>query len=268
MGRILSLALVSMTLACASEPAAVVSDLALLATATSSAAERLPQTREEFLRTLSPLPFDAVRVTYAVQGPGGLAGTLEILLASGGRRRESWTLALPLPGGDVRTIAASAVQTADYIWTGTGEFLEVDRAPLGALADAYLKLPEDERRRVVESLDAFRSRVSWARVDAPGPGREVLGMPCLETRLAAQELCIWEATGLPLDYRGNAFAMQATTIETDARIPEGAFSAPMDVQRNAPAPDLDPAESLSRLARQDYGELGPLLHPGLRLPLG
>ncbi|MEM6995613.1 MAG: hypothetical protein AAF721_34195, partial [Myxococcota bacterium] len=261
-------AVLAAAVACGPEAAAPTSDLGLLATASASTAARLPQTRTEFLDVVAPLPFDAVRVQYEVSGPGGLAGTLEILLKAGGERRESWMLQLPLAEGEVRTIAASAVQTADFVWAGTGDTLEVDRAPLGALADAYLALPSDERRRVIESLAAFRTRVDVARTDAPGTGREILDVPCLATRLAAQELCVWEATGLPLDYRGNAFVMRATAIETDATVPDGAFEVPAEVERNAPGPDLDPAESLARLAREDYAELGPLLHPGLRLPLG
>lgn len=266
MRRLLGL-LVCVT-ACGSEPVPPTSDLALLAMSSSAALQAVPQTRDEFLDVLAPLPADGVRVDYEVQGPGGLTGVLQITMQPGGRRLERWVLELPLADGQTRRIEDSATQTADYIWTGQGDTLEVDRAPLGALADAYLALPDDERREVVDSLRDFRLRVDDARTHAPGPAREILGIACLSTRLAAQELCVWEQTGLPLDYRGNAFSLRATAIDLSPQVSAKTFAVPTEVQRSAPGPDLDPGESLRRLARRDYAELGPLLHPGLRLALG
>ena len=262
------MALLWPTMACATPDVAPTSDLALLDMSTGAAATVVPDTREGFLAVLAPLPSDAVRVTYDVAGPGGLSGELEILLLPGGRRREAWLLELPLPDGATHRIESSAVQTEDYAWVGTGGDLEIERSPLGALADAYLGLPQSERRAVVESLDSFRLRIASARKNVASPDREILGVPCLATRLAAQDLCVWEETGLPLDYRGNAFSLRAREIVIDAPVPDDAFEVSAEVKREAPGPDMDPHESLRRLARQDYAELGPLLHPGLRLPLG
>jgi len=255
-------------MACASPEVAPSSDLALLDMSTGIEATPAPDTREGFLAVLAPLPSDAVRVTYDVEGPGGLSGELEILLLAGGRRREAWVLELPLRDGATHRIESSAVQTEDYAWVGSGGDLEIERSPLGALADAYLGLPQSERRVIVDSLDSFRSRIASARKSVAAPDREILGVPCLSTRLAAQDLCVWEETGLPLDYRGNAFSLRAREVVMDAPIPPDAFLVSAEVKREAPGPDLDPHESLRRLARQDYAELGPLLHPGLRLPLG
>lgn len=254
--------------ACEAEPEAPASDLSLFASSTPAGELVVPGSREGFLHVLAPMPSEGLAVSYVVSGPAGLSGSLEILVAPGGRRREAWSLELPMPDGESYWIEESAVQTEDYVWTGSGDGLEVQRAPLGAIADAYLRLPHAERKRVVESLDAFRRRIVDARVEHPGPQREVLGVPCLATRLAAQELCVWEETGLPLEYRGNAFSLELQSIDEQADVPEEAFAVPKAVERAAPSVDLDPEQSLRRLARRDYAELGPLLHAGLRLPLG
>lgn len=230
--------------------------------------EPLPTTREAFLRELAPAPADALQISYEVRGPAGLGGSLDIVLRPGGRRVERWRLSLPLPDGEERTIEGRAVQTEDYVWTGEGESLVVDRAPLGVLADAYVTLPIERQRRVVDGLRAFRAQLEVAREDDQATMREVLGVPCLETQLAAQSLCLWEETGLPLRYDGNVFTLRALAIDLDPTVDEWWFDVPPEVERSAPGPDLDPDASLQRLARQDYAELGPLLHPGLRLPLG
>lgn|GEM_PF-1619676 len=266
--RLLPLAVAVGLTACETDSEAPESDLSLFASSTPAGELVVPGSREGFLHVLAPMPSDGLTVSYVVSGPAGLNGSLEILVAPGGRRREVWSLELPMPDGESRWIEESATQTEDYIWTGSGDGLEVQRAPLGAIADAYLRLPHAERKQVVESLDAFRRRIVDARVEHPGPRREVLGVPCLATRLAAQELCVWEQTGLPLEYRGNAFSLELQSIDEHAEVPAHAFAVPAAVEQAAPSVDLDPAESLDRLARRDYAELGPLLHPGLRLPLG
>lgn len=228
----------------------------------------IPDTREGFLRELAPLPSDAVQVSYEVEGPGGLSGTLEVLLQPGGLRREHWILDLPVPGGESESIEGESIQTSDFAWTGAPSRWTVERAPFGALADGYLGLAAEDRRAVIDSIRSFRDRLADARREHPGNAEEILGVSCLAVRLAAQELCVWEETGLPLRYAGNAFTLRALAIDLDPAIDAEAFAVPSDVEHAAPAPDLDPQASLQRLAERNYAELGPLLHPGLRLPLG
>lgn len=268
MRRLLMLSLLANVAACDLDPAPPTSDLSLLATASTIAAPPLPRTRAEFLAVMAPLPFAAVHIEYDVHGPGGLLGTLEVLVAPGGLRREHWSIELPVPDNKVRMIESSAVQTPDVAWAGQGDSLGVESAPLGALADAYLKLEPDLQQRVVDSLRRFRQRVAAARAQTPGPSRAVLGVPCLQTRLAAQELCIWEETGLPLETKGNAFGLTARRIDTDPEVGDDAFDVPAAVRRRAEPVAVDAAASLARLADEDYADLGPLLHPGLRLPVG
>ena len=258
--------LAALTLGACADPAPHLDDRPELAD--HETGEPLPTTREAFLHELAPAPSDALQISYEVSGPAGLGGSLEIVLRPGGRRVERWRLSLPLPDGEARTIEGRAVQTEDYVWTGEGESLVVDRAPLGVLADAYMTLSIQEQRRVVEGLRAFRAQLEVAREDDQATMREILGVPCLETQLAAQSLCLWEETGLPLTYDGNVFSLRALAIDLDPQVDDWWFEVPPEVEHNAPGPDLDPDASLQRLARRDYAELGPLLHPGLRLPLG
>ena len=94
----------------------------------------------------------------------------------------------------------------------------------------------------------------------------MLDRECLVTRVAAHRLCVWEETGLPLQYTGAAFDVVAQRIEIDAAIPEGAFELPPGGQRAPEQAPLDPAASLQRLAAGDVAELAILLQPGLRAP--
>lgn len=268
MSRLLPLALVSLGVACGGEAPAARSDLAMLTTAMPAWVQVAPDSRETFLEVFAPLPADAIAVQYGVEGPAGLHGTLEILVRPGGERRESWALSLPLPDGETRAIEGSAIQTADYGWVGEGDSLEVVRSPLGALADAYLALDAEGRARVIASVRAFRTRLAAAADRAAPPTEEILGVPCVPQRLAAQELCVWTPTGLPLRYQGTAFSLVALSIELSPSVPAGAFAVPPAVRQAAPRVELDAARSLERLVAEDYAELGPLLHPGLRLPLG
>ncbi|TPV95111.1 MAG: hypothetical protein B7733_11695 [Myxococcales bacterium FL481] len=59
-----------------------------------------PSDRAGILRALAPMPDDSVVVVYAVEGPGGLTGTMELLARAGGYRRENWNVQLPLKSPD------------------------------------------------------------------------------------------------------------------------------------------------------------------------
>jgi hypothetical protein len=131
------------------------------------------------------------------------------------------------------------------------------------LADAYLALDDSERLAVIEPLRRLRSTLAQARADEPGSEEQILDVPCHVTRVATTELCLWEATGLPLRYDSAGLRLRALNIDTDVDIGARAFEVPFEP---APVPGFDAAGALRRLARGDLGELVPLLHPGLRLP--
>ena len=226
-----------------------------------------PETREAFLLELAPMPVGAVRIAYDVTGPGGMVGSLEVLAAAGGFRRETWTLELPTAAGDPIPIAGSTIVTPDRSWTDAVDGPAVVRElPLGPIADAYVKLPSTARSDVASTLRRFHSELAEARRTRPGTRAEVLGRDCLVTRVAAHRVCVWEETGLPLQYTGAAFDIVAHDIETDVALPERAFELPADGKHATDDPALDAGKSLERLAAGDVAELAVLLQPGLRPP--
>ena len=218
------------------------------------------------------MPGPAIRIVYEVQGPGGLEGTLEVMAKPGGHRRENWTLRRVV-GEEAREVRGTTIQTPDLTWSGQdGQTGVVTAAPIGALAAAYLDLASADRARVAESLRRWHADLEQARAAHPGDVHEIAGQSCLRMRIAAQDLCLWEQTGLPLDYRGAEFRLEATHVDTSAKIAADAFALPADAEgaRHVEAPDrlrLDPKNSIQSLADGDYASLSLLLTPGLRVPL-
>lgn len=223
----------------------------------------LPGDRDQVLRVLAPLPSEALLVVYELTGPGGVTGSLEVLARPGGWRRENWTIHVPLGEEGSRRLDGSTVQTPDGVWT-EGSTAPAP-SPLGALADAFLALPEGSQRAVLDQLRAHRHALALARA-AEGEGAEqIVGVPCHVTRVATIEMCLWEQAGLPLRYHSDGLALRAIHVDQDASIGARAFEPPP----SQPAPRvaaLDPAAVLRRAAEGDLVELAPWLHPGLRLP--
>lgn len=223
-------------------------------------------TRDAFLAELSPLPSPALLVVYDVQGPGGLEGTLEVMLRAGAWRRENWTLAMPVAGDRVE-LRGTTIQTPDAIYVEGPKGRNATQLGIGALADAWVALEPHMRDDVVVGLRRLHDRRARSRSGRVGAAEEVvLGLPCRPERIAAQDVCIWEATGLPLRASGGGFSLEAIRVQPDAPLGESAFVIPADV---IPAPDPDPLradEALLALARGEPAEIGAWLHPGLRLP--
>lgn len=240
--------------------AARVGDVLPLAADTSAP---LPDDRAGMLRVLAPLPVDALLVVYAIEGPGGIEGSLEVLAQPGGYRRENWTIEVPLGTEEARRLSGSTIQTPQGVWIEGSDPSTVSPSPLGALADAALSLDEAERRAIVEQLETRRAVLEEARADE-AEAEQILGIPCRVTRVATIEMCLWEATGLPLRYRSDALELRVVNVDVDASIGDHAFdlpaTPPVDVA------DFDPVQALHRLAKGDLAELSPYLHPGLRLP--
>ncbi len=225
-------------------------------------------TREEFLAELAPLPWSAVAIDYDVQGPGGISGTLSIWMTEGARRKETWSLTMPMPDAEPARIEGAAIQTPDWSWTDAVEGSAVQRAVnLGRLADAYLELETSQQIEVTEQVRRWHAELRRGRKAHPGRVAAVLGQECLQTQSAGQSLCVWEATGLPLEFRSEAFTLVARAIDTEFALPEAAFSIPAGAQRAADAEaSFDAAKSLQKLAEGDLAEVAVLLQPGLRLP--
>ncbi len=224
-----------------------------------------PLDRAGILRELAPLPFEALLVVYELEGPGGVSGRLEVLARPGGYRRENWTVQVPLGAEGSRQLAGWTIQTPEGVWIDGAAALDPTPAPLGALADAWLALPEGARRRVVEQLRARTQKLAQARASEAEAPEQILDTPCHVTRVATIELCLWEATGLPLRYASDGLRLRAIHIDEAAGIGPHAFDPPGPLLR-AGVPGLDAAAVLERAAQGDLGELAPWLHAGLRLP--
>jgi hypothetical protein len=227
--------------------------------------EALPADRAAILRELAPLPSEALLVVYEVAGPGGVTGSLEVLARPGGYRRENWTIHVPLGEEGSRQLDGATVQTPDGVWI-EGSDAAPTPSPLGALAEAWLALPEGSRRAVVEQLRAHRHALAQARAAELEPAERILDVPCHVTRVATIEMCLWEATGLPLRYASDGLQLRAIHIDERAGIGEHAFDPPGPVPAMATMAGLDPTAVLVRAAEGDLAELAPWLHPGLRLP--
>ena len=154
---------------CGQAPAAVPADFSDLTPPPAVDEVAAPPTRDAFLAELAPLPHASVQIVYDVTGPGGMSGTLDVLAAPGGRRREAWALKIERNGGDPIAIEGGAVQTPDRAWTDAIDGAAVvRRVPLGPIADAYLRLPEPAKVQVTASLRRFHAEVAAA-------GHRVLG---------------------------------------------------------------------------------------------
>lgn len=186
-----------------------------------------PSNEAEFLAELIPLPdnADAIEVSYAVTGPA-LEGELTILIAKGGNKREQWELRTTGANSQLRT-AGSAIVNADQMWNAPeGEPGEVRVNQLGGLARAWASLDADKRAAVVDAHRDWRKLLDKRRAEVPGDQSEILGVACLQTRIAAQNLCMWEEAGLFLRYEGSAFTIEATQIDRDPTIAPDAFVLP------------------------------------------
>lgn len=226
-----------------------------------------PTTREEFLAELLPLPKGPISIDYAVQGPGGIDGTMRVVMAEGGRRRETWSLQMPMPAGDTVAIKGSTIVTPDHTWTDAAEGSATIRArSLGKLADAYLQADDDTQRAITKNVRTWHHEIEQGRRAHPGAQDTMLGQSCLRSRVAGQSLCVWEAAGLPLEYRSETFSLQATQIHTAFALPSDAFDVPEGAQVTASARDFDPTGALARVADGDLAQIIAVLQPSLRLP--
>jgi hypothetical protein len=236
----------------------------------------VPTSEAEFLAELAPLPdgVSALQVQYEITQITGsaLTGEMTITLAAGGNRRDRWELRTGTgaaePDAGLRTTGLRIV-TPDLVWIANeGAPGELTQNHLGALARAYLQLPEDARAPVIESIRAWHRMLAEQRARDDSATAEVLGVTCLQTRIAAQNVCMWEETGLLLRYEGSAFRIEATQIDRAPTLEPDVFTLPPEAQTATliAAAAQDYAQILQDIAGGSYGSVSALLFAGDALP--
>lgn len=237
----------------------------------------LPESGEAFLARIAPLPAPAIRIEYALRGAAGSTGDLELLMAPGGWRRETWTLAVPGgAGGSAIEMRGELIQTPDWVWRRVGSPGEekdgsLEASLMASLRDAYLEAPVARREAIIAAIDEWQVALRRARSEHPGDRGELLGVDCLEMQLAGQRLCIWEEVGVPLRHDGAAFHLEAKTIERLDALPEAAFERPpgpesREIDTTALSDQPTPKEIFDQLVGGDPSGLAGILTPGLRIP--
>jgi hypothetical protein len=245
--------------ACANEPAPIAIAPAAAPVQLPSAIRPIPADRDGVLHELAPLPAPSIVVVYDVTGPAGLVGTLEVLAAPGGRRRENWTLRLPVDGSD-HDLRGSKVRTPDAVWQSPdGTAGRLVPARLGAIADAIVDLDPATRTKVIELVRQWRGELDDARREHPGSVETIAGVECVRVPVGTGEVCTWEATGLPLRYVGpSSFAIVARHIDRESVLGASAFDIPLGAERLA-APPFDVLDRVAAVARGDRSAIADLV---------
>jgi hypothetical protein len=217
--------------------------------------------RDALLVAALPVESGGVTVAYDVRGPAGITGELEVHAKAGGWRSERWALRIPGTAGEAAEITGRRVITPDLLYRDDGEAPALARASLGALADAWAEAPTSTRAAVLAHLERWTDAVADARREQPGRTREVAGTTCAVLEVGSAELCVWEAAGLPLAYRGEAFELGARRIDRAVAHPDELFAVPPDLPIAPAAAAEAPAARLERLARGDVHALAALTTP-------
>lgn len=272
----LALAIGLMVAACKGDKESV--DSAAKETPKSDEAASLPADARAFLAELAPLPdgLEAIEVRYHITQATGsaLSGEMTIVLGAGGIRREQWELRAGTGEAELRTTGLRIV-TPDHVWIANeGTPGELSANHLGALASAYFRLPEESRAGVIESIRKWHRMLAEQRERDAAATDEVLGVKCLQTRIAAQNVCMWEETGLLLRYEGSAFRIEAFSIERAPQLQPDTFELPPEAKTAASAPAAtqhDYEQILRDIAAGSYGSVSALLLapdvlPQLRAP--
>ena len=227
-----------------------------------------PADADALYAEFAPLPGGPMAVDYDVEGPGGMKGTMTVIVAEGARRAESWALDMPMPDGETMQIAGSSIQTAAMSWTDAAEgSAETVSLPLGRIGKAFFELDRDTQHAVINHVRTWHREVARGREAHPGAVDSVAGQPCLRTRTAGQTLCVWETTGLPLEYRSEAFAVVATSVRVGVTVEDDTFAIPAGAPLKTDAlQTFDVDASLRTLASGNLAELPGLLQPRLRVP--
>ena len=232
-----------------------------------------PDTVEGFLAVLAPLPegAPAIEIRYQVTGPA-LEGEMRVALAPGGSRRDHWELRSAV-GDTFLRASGTAVVTPDKIWTApTGEPGELAPNHLAGLAKAYLARDIPTRAKIIASIETWHQTLAEQRERNGGERAELAGVSCLRTRIAAQNVCMWEETGVMLEYEGSAFHLEAIEINREPELAPDTFELPSlsAAAKVLPGETHDYDAVLDELAEGSYAKVSVLLYapalPALELP--
>ncbi len=226
-----------------------------------------PASADALFAEFAPMPGGPVKVEYAVSGPGGMSGTMTVIVAQGARRAEHWSLSMPMPGADAVEIRGASIQTPAQSWTDAAEgSAELVALPLGRVGDRFFSLDVPTQHAIVDHVRTWHAEVARGRQAHPGSIDSVADRPCLRSQTAGQSLCVWEHTGLPLEYRSEAFTLVAIKVSEGVEVDERTFQIPAGASRKADAHQaFDVKQSLEKLAAGDLAELPGLLQPRLRV---
>lgn len=235
-------------------------------------AAKIPDTVEGFLAELAPLPgaAQAVRIDYRVSGPA-LSGELHTLLAPGGLRHDRWELRTSA-GDSFLTASGTSIISATQLWTGSdGEPGELRPNTLAGLGKAYLARDEDTRAKIIASIRAWHSTLAEQRERAGGEQDEIAQTPCLRTRIAAQNVCMWEEAGVMLAFEGSAFTIEATKVDREATLETDSFALPPLAARATKVEDDEHSAAayepiLDELAAGSHAKVALLVYANLGLP--
>lgn len=227
---------------------------------------------QQLLSELFPLPSPQMVVVYQLEGKVGLGGTLELLLAEGGYRRENWTLTSELEG-HASQLRMTVIRRPDLLWTALDDEPGVIvTLPFAQLAQDYLARPEHDKIKILAAVQQHTTTLQDARLKSPGERREVAGVSCLSIRAAAQNLCLWEEAGIALDYQGASFRLTAIKIDRTATLAADAFELPTQAgeairdKLDAGVAELDVGAWLDRMAQGHHEAMLELGQPGFEIP--
>ena len=237
--------------------------------ARAGASAELPADEAAFLTSLLPLPdgASAIEIHYRVEGPA-LEGEMDVALGPGGVRRDRWELRSKAGDSYLRA-AGSRIVSAERVWTAAaGQPGTIVDNHLHGFAQAYLARDAEAQAKIVEAVRIWHETLTEQRKRAGGEQHELLGVTCLRTRIAGQNVCMWEEVGVLLEYEGSAFEIVAERIDRNPELADDTFELPAIAAKaekgSSEAPDYDAI--LDEIAAGSYGSLSTLVHANVALP--
>ena len=230
----------------------------------------VPDTVEGFLAELAPLPNGAkgIQIDYEVSGPA-LSGELHTTLGPGGQRRDRWQLR-STAGDEFLTIAGTSVVSTTQLWIGSdGEPGELRPNALVELGKAYLARDAEERAKIIASIRSWHETLAAQRERNSGELDTVAGTSCLRTRIAAQNVCMWEQANVMLAYEGAAFSIKASKIDDQIELKADSFELPplaVRAEKVEATGAQDFEGILDELAAGSHAKVAVLLYANLGMP--
>lgn len=247
-------------------------DIALSDLEVAEAVVDIPREKAVFLQALFPQKHAQIKVSYGIEGAGGMTGSLEVWTAAGALRRE--VLLANIAGGadgSLTKVEGLTIQNPEILYRGVGASGKESRVavPFERLALAWSQLPDERRARALEHVGSWHELRGKTLASSPGERREVAGQSCTQTRLGGQSICLWEEEGVVLAYESDAFTLTALRVELSSAVDVERFTIPAASEKTSPEPasedsTAEVASLLSAIEEGDMGALAPLVHPGFR----